>query len=214
MPDDARRPGPAKEAAHPQSAESQITEMGEAPTPASVFTKVSRYTIWRDSTGEGYHVAVQCAVRADRSSPAVVFLQGLRGGVRREDPEHRPPRDMEQIHDFHALIAKIEHVGFHGQPESRDDVNDLEGGVWEFRHGTRRLSYWDTPGNGTYDPKFRVDDIRTVSGAQPEDPWWYPDMDPYLRLGGGWDKDAQMAPPERIQEALDIREEDTAHDRH
>jgi hypothetical protein len=92
-------------------------------------------------------------------------------------------------------------------------VNYLEDGIWEFKHGPRRLTYWDTPGDGTFGPKSKVDDVRTVEGPRTCDFLWYPKMDPILRLGCAWPKEGRFAPPEGIAESIAIREEDCAHDR-
>jgi hypothetical protein len=178
-----------------------------------VFTSVSRPVVWRDLHDAGWHEVVECAVRSDGSSPAGQWLAEMKAGVRRGDPRHLPPEDREQIHDYWKILAKVEYVGTYGRPERRSDVNDLEAGTWEFRHGVRRLSYWDTPGDGTFQPKLRVKDVRTIPEDERDDFWWYPRMDVVLRLGCAWDKDGPLAPPAKIVEACLIREEDVAHDR-
>ena len=93
-------------------------------------------------------------------------------------------------------------------------MNYLESGIWEFKHHTRRLAYWDTPGDGTWQPKPRHRDVRErATEPPPGGYWWYPDLDPILRLGCAWPKDAEHAPPAKIAEAERLREEDCAHDR-
>lgn len=181
---------------------------------ALVFTEGHRVIIWRSESGDDFHEAVECALRADGSSPAADFLDELSRGERWRDPDFRQPPDAEQIHDYAKLLSKIEYVGQHGEPAKRGDVNDLDDGVWEFRHGKRRLTYWDTDGVGNCTPKPKVEDIRTLDPPRsPDSYWWYPDMDAVLRLGCGWEKDDRLAPPEKIYEALMIREEDAARDR-
>ena len=137
----------------------------------------------------------------------------MRRGARTEDPNHNPPRDSEQVHDYYKMLAKIEHLGVYGEPQYRSDVKHLRSGIWEFRHGARRVSYWDTSGDGTYEPKVPVKDSRKVPQEELREFWWYPNMDCVIRLGCAWDKDGELAPPEKIVEALAIREEDAAHDR-
>lgn len=58
------------------------------------------------------------------------------------------------------------------------------------------------------------DDIRALD-PEPDlaSNWRYPNLDAVLRLGCAWNKDGQYAPPEMIEEALAMREEDTEHDR-
>lgn len=170
--------------------------------------------VWRWSRETDWHDSVECAVGADGGSPAARFLDQLASGEWAEDPDHEPPRDPEQIHDYAKLISKIEFVARYGHPDTATSVNHLDDGVWEFKHHTRRLAYWDTPGDGTWQPKPRHQDIRERSGTAPDGGyWWYPELDPILRLGCGWPKDAPLAPPEKIDEARRLREEDCAHDR-
>lgn len=178
-----------------------------------MFASVDRYVLWEDEGDAGWHEAVECAVRGDGTSPAREWLDEMRAGTRTDDPRYQPPEDPEQIYDYHRMVAKIEHVGMYGCPHVRADVGHLREGIWEFRHGTRRLSYWDTPGDGTYTPKGEIADRRSLPEARQEsDTWWYPDMDAVLRLGCAWDKTGQLAPPEKITEACDIRMEDLRHD--
>lgn len=174
---------------------------------------IVRRCIWRAKEAEDWHEAVECAVRADGSSPAESFLTALQAGAWDEAPDHRPPHDDEQIHDFYKLLAKIESVGRHGMPDTSTSTNYLEDGIWEFKHHTRRLTYWDTPGDGTYSPKpkFKSDDERPTECPE-GGYWWYPDMDAYLRLGVAWPKTDDLAPPEGIQEAIQVRAEDCGHD--
>jgi hypothetical protein len=177
-----------------------------------VFASVDRVVVWEAPGGSTYHETVECAVRSDGSSPAGRWLDEMERGARTEDPNHNPPEDPEQIHDYWKMLAKVEHLAVHGEPCYRSDVRHLESGVWEFRHGIRRVSYWDTPGDGAYSPKTPVTDIRSLPEDRRSGNWWYPNMDVILRLGCAWDKDGRFAPPEKIAEALDIREEDAGHD--
>lgn len=169
--------------------------------------------MWRASRDGDWHEAVECAVGADGEAPAVAFLDALASGEWADDPEHDPPGDLEQIHDHAMLLAKIEFVGRHGQPEHGGDVKDLRNGIWEFRHGKRRLTYWDTPGDGTWVPKPRHRDISERTTDVDDGFWWYPDLDLFLRLGCAWPKEGQKAPQDKIDEAERLREEDCAHDR-
>ena len=177
------------------------------------MAKVNRRVMWGKSRADDFHETIECAVMSDGSSPATEFLVSLSRGYWREDPEHKPPRDPDQINDFVRLMGTIEHIGKEGCPETGGSVNHLEDGIWEFKRGKLRLTYWDTPGDGTYSPKAKIDDKRTIVGPDPCDFWWYPRMDPILRLGCAWPKEGQFAPSEGIENAKSIREEDCAHDR-
>lgn len=83
-------------------------------------------------SGDDYHEVIECAVRADGSSPGRDFIAALRNGSWTTELEE------EQIHDHFKLLAKIEYLGQNGEPRKRDDVKHLEDGVWELRHGIRR----------------------------------------------------------------------------
>lgn len=176
---------------------------------------VERRAVWRASNGHDWHEAIECAVDGEGGSPAAGFLDELASGAWAEAPDHRPPEDEEQIHDHARLLATIEHVGQYGQPPHGNAVRHLREGIWEFKHGTIRLSYWDTPGDGSWEPKprheSRADRPNPIGDS--EGYWWYPDMDECLRLGCAWPKTGQKAPPDKIDEAERLREEDCAHDR-
>lgn len=179
---------------------------------ALVFTKFTRRVVWRGN-GESCHDRIECAVRADRSSPGAAFWDRLSRGDWADDPYFAKPPDGDQIHNAAKILAKIEYVGKHGVPENKSDINSLREGIWEFRHHHHRLAYFDTPGDGTFTPKRRVRERSTVDPNCSDEFWWYPHMDEVLRLTNGWAKEGQMAPPEAIELAIDIREEDVQHDR-
>jgi hypothetical protein len=174
---------------------------------------IVRRCVWQAKEEEDWHEAIECAVRTDGTAPAEEFLTTLAAGEWSADPHHRPPGDAEQIHDYARLLAKMEHVGRHGMPDTSTSVEYLHSGVWEFKHGARRLTYWDTPGDGSFSPKPKLEAADQRTSVCPDDGyWWYPDMDTCLRLGPAWPKTGQKAPPEGIEEATMTREEDCAHD--
>lgn len=91
---------------------------------------------------------VDCAVRKDGRAPAAQFLDALKKGVWDHD-ERSGPLD-EQISDYHWFLNAIRHWANTGEPVYRDAVKVLQDGVWEFRHGDKRLTFFDTDGNGGY----------------------------------------------------------------
>jgi hypothetical protein len=107
----------------------------------------------------------------------------------------------------------MEWIGERGLPLTREAVKHLADGIWEFRHGHHRIAYFDTGGEGAYDPKSRYDDRRLVDPRNEQSYWWYPDMDPILRLTNAWSKQSQKTPPHEIELARTIRGEDVEHDR-
>jgi hypothetical protein len=97
--------------------------------------------------------------------------------------------------------------------EQPGDVNYLHSGIWEFKHADRRLTFWDTDGEGNFTPKPKHHDPAERAWDPPEDGyWWYPYMDAVLRLGCAWPKTEQAAPQHLIEQACEIREEDCARD--
>ncbi|MFD8914312.1 hypothetical protein [Streptomyces sp. NPDC059575] len=152
-------------------------------------------------------------MRANRSSPAVAFWDQMQRGDWSADPYFTQPPDGDQIHNFAKLLAKIEYMGEYGVPASNTDINSLREGIWEFKHHHHRLAYFDTPGNGTFEPKGKIRDRANVDPDNQDDYWWYPRLDSVLRLTNAWSKQGQLAPPEEIDKALTIREEDVQHDR-
>lgn len=176
-----------------------------------MLPKVRRAVWRRREDQDAYHDAIECAVREDLTSPAEEFLSALAGGNWTADPRDNPPADPEQIHDYAKLLARIEFLGINGSPQYGDAVGYLHSGIWELRYSARRLTYWDTPGDGTWTEHAEHDDYRTCD--RPDDQYWrYPDMDEILRLGVAWPKLGQAAPQDAIAEAVRIREEDCAHD--
>lgn len=155
---------------------------------------------------------IEYAVRAGGSEPAKKFLDLLKEGMWEDDPDSESIPDDEQIKDWAKLLDKIRYFASHGEPERKDDVNSLQDGLWEFKVARKRLVFFDTPGDGTYDAKGKV--RNRVDSAHPESPmWWVPEFDEYLRLANYWPKTDQTADPLDIEEGRKIREEDLDHDR-
>jgi hypothetical protein len=155
---------------------------------------------------------IECAVRADGTSPAREFLDLLRTGMWDGDPEVEEVPDDEQVRDYHRLVANMSYLARNGEPERQRDIRYLTNGLWEFAVYTKRLVFYDTDGAGAYTPKPRIT-TRSLSPHPDTDFWWFPDMDYTLRLANFWPKIGEQADPLDIQEALKIREEDLRHDR-
>ena len=160
--------------------------------------------------GEWYKI--ECAVRADGTSPAREFLNLVKTGMWEADPEVHDLPDDEQVRDYHRLINSMRYLATHGEPEHDNDVNDLEDGLWEFKCYTKRLVFYDTDGYGGYEPKLRIQE-RARSEYPELESWWFPKFDYTLRLANSWPKVGPVADPLDIQEAIRIREEDLKHDR-
>lgn len=170
------------------------------------MTKVSRRLVAR-----GEYCTVECAVREDGVvAPAAAFFDQLADGMWADDPDATGLPDDAQIGDRHKLLAWCQLLADDGVPPYVHAVNYLEDGVWEFKIGAKRLSFYDTPGDGTYRPKEKV---RDRSLAQHDDEyWWFPDFDPLVRLGHAFPKVGPKTRIDDIKISFKVREEDLSHD--
>jgi hypothetical protein len=158
---------------------------------------------------------VRCAVRANGRSPADEALTELYEGILAGDLDRKaddPWPDESQPGDFFYLVNVIRHFAEHGEPRRRSDINSLRDGTWEFRRSKKRLSFFDTPGDGTYSPKPRIRDRKDAT-YEDSDFWWIPEFDQEIRLGHFFLKDSQQTEETDISECLAVREEDVEHDR-
>lgn len=153
---------------------------------------------------------VGCAVRADGTTPAGVFLDALRKGAWGKLDES--VQLDEQISDYHWFLNAITHWASTGEPVYRGAVNALEDGVWEFRHGNKRLTFFDTDGSGAYTPKLPIRSHED-SEAPASEYWYIPYFDEEIRLGHAFTKVSQKTLARDLLESSHTREEDLAHDR-
>lgn len=149
------------------------------------------------------------------TSPASDLLDDLKAGERRDDLDHidgDPWPDEAQPSDFHKIMAMVKKLADDGEPIHGHAINSLHDGIWEFKRGKKRVSFFDTDGEGNINPKLRIRDRSAC-----EDPdyvyWWFPEFDQQIRLGHVFMKDSQLAASEDIAETLRVREEDLAHDK-
>ncbi|MCU1616977.1 MAG: hypothetical protein JWO98_4517 [Frankiales bacterium] len=152
-------------------------------------------------------------MRADLSSPARDLVEEMQRGDWADDPYFKSPPDEDQIHDVAKLLAELQTMVDYGRPSRPSAVRHLRDGVWELKYSVRRFVYFDTPGDGTYEPKVPVQDGHNLPIGQQDEFWQYPLMDEVLRLTNGFSKTGQKAPPEQIDLAIVIRDEDVQHDR-
>lgn len=175
------------------------------------MTTVSRSQILQE--GKDWWYVVECAVRTDGSSPARAFLDLLKEGMWEDDPDVEAIPDDEQIKDYERLVHSMRFVGKNGEPERKDDVNYLRDGIWEFKVASKRLAFCVTDGQGSLEVKGKLASI--ADSPSPRSPaWWFPAFDgTRIRLLNAWPKVGQTAGQLDIDEAIQIREEDLAHDR-
>ena len=162
----------------------------------------------REVVGEGDYHEVAAAVRLDGSSPFLETLEALGRGVWL-DPDAGDFPDAGQPSMRRRVLAEIAHLAQEGEPAR--DYDYLVDGIWEFKIGTLRVTFYDTDGQGRFDPK---------EGERPDSYWtkrrWdFPEggMDEYVRLGHCFAKTGQKTRDADIELALKVREEDLSHDR-
>lgn len=164
----------------------------------------------RRSIVKGQMHQVDCAVREDGRSPAGEFLDALKSGAW-DRAEGTEPLD-EQIGDYHWFLNAVRHWANAGEPVYRDAVKALDNGVWEFRHGDKRLTFFDTDGRGDYTAKLPIREYKDADAPDSEF-WQIPYFDPLIRVGHAFTKVSQKTLPQDLSESEKVREEDLAHDR-
>lgn len=169
------------------------------------MTKVTRTVL---ANGDYHEVA--CAVLADGvTSPVTELLELLSSGMW-EDPHESEFPDEGQARVRQRFLAAVEYLAQNG--ELSKGYNRLDAGIWEFKIEALRVTFFDTPGDGTYSPKLGADRGYSWDGrsriAFPDD------FDEYIRVGHYFGKQSQRTLPEDIARSIEVREEDLAHDRH
>ena len=156
---------------------------------------------------------IEAALLADgATAPALTFLSQMRKGQWRDDTAVTKYPDTAQVAYYHKLLSGLKTFAEHDRIPYGGFVNYLTDGIWEFKLGTARLTFYDTAGDGICIAKPKIKDVREVQDPRP-DYWWLPRFDEFIRIGHYWSKDGQRAKPADIDRALQMREEDLAHDR-
>lgn len=153
---------------------------------------------------------VYCAVRTDQSCPAGAFLDALGEGTWELDPDAKTFPSDEQIGDRDWFLTAILHWVNTGEPLYKHAVESLDDGIWEFKRGRKRLSFYDTDGDGGFEPKFKILDSKV--GVPNSDYWYIPFFDEDIRLGHAFPKVSQKTPIYDLDECAEVRREDLRHD--
>jgi len=173
-----------------------------------VFAKVGS-VVERRRIVRGKLHDVDCAVREDGSSPAGTFLDSLKSSSWDRDDDLAAD---EQIGDYHWFVNAIRHWAKTGEPVYRSAAKHLADGAWEFRHGDKRLTFYDTDGKGGYSAKMPISD-HAKADAPDSQHWEIPSFDELIRLGHAFTKVGQKTPKKDLDATKTVREEDLAHDR-
>ena len=156
---------------------------------------------------DGDYHEIAYAVRADGvATPGLVLMEQL---------ENKRWPDLDQTDNHQPslrrrLLAMFQYLADYGELEQRDSYNRLDNGLWEFKVGHVRLTFYDTDGVGGFVPKYG-DPVQEFTGKTK---WLLPqDFDEYLRLGFAFPKVSEKTLEEDKLEANAVREEDVDHDR-
>jgi hypothetical protein len=153
---------------------------------------------------------VDCAVRRDGSCPAGDFLDALKKGTWNQGDDSLEAD--EQLDDYSKFLFAIKYWANHGEPEYKDSAKSLADGVWEFRYADKRLTFYDTDGNGGYTAKLPIRD-HADADAPGSRYWQIPNFDYQIRLGHPFTKKSQKTTKTDLLTAQVVRDEDLAHDR-
>lgn len=164
------------------------------------MAKVERILVAR-----GQCFDVECAVRADLSSPVGTFIDELTAGSWHPDYASEEIPADEQIDFLYWFTSACNQIATNGQPPHNQSFNQLQNGIWEIKHWDVRVSFYDTDGSGEYQPLIDYDSYRGLYASRP----WPDDFDEYLRLTTAFTKSVQKA---HIELAQEVREEDLQHD--
>ncbi len=137
-------------------------------------------------------------------------MDALKAGVWDRGNETEP--NDEQLSDWHRFLDAIRYWADTGEPRYRDAVKALGDGIWEFRYGDKRLTFYDTDGKGGYTAKLHIRD-HAEADAPNTRYWQIPYFDKFIRLGHAFTKVSQKTLDLDLDEARRVREEDLAHDR-
>lgn len=167
------------------------------------MTKVVRTVL-----ADGACHEVACAVLRDGvTSPVLELLKQLEEG-NWPDPNIEEFPDEYQANTRRRFLAHVEYLANFGELEY--GFNRLDEGIWEIKVESLRVTFFDTPGDGTFQPKFG----EVYDGWDGRRAIAFPtDLDEFIRVGHYFGKDGQKAPPHDVKRSIEVREEDLAHDR-
>lgn len=149
---------------------------------------------------------VSCAVLKDGvTSPGVDLLEQLSDRMW-PDPKAQVLPDERQVTTKRQFLAQVQHLSDFGELEP--GFNRLREGIWELKFWRLRVTFFDTPGDGTYFPKYGEDNHDWSGRNSP----LLPEFDEYIRVGHCFGKTTPQTEPKDISRSIRVREEDLAHD--
>lgn len=161
----------------------------------------------RRKVAEGSVHVITCAVRKDgQTSPASDVLDQL-ASESWENPNSPELPDDRQIELHDELFAICEDFAEYGLPQNLYDINQIDYGMWEFKTGWLRAAFFDTDGNGNYEPK--------VTNFSLSNQVWeeIPEFSEHIRIAVCMSKKHQMSVPKELAFSRQVRQEDLHHDK-
>lgn len=154
---------------------------------------------------DGDEHEISCAVLADGvTAPVRNLLAELSARVWPDPKADRLP-DEYQASMKKRFLAQVAHLADYGELEGQ--YNYLTEGIWELKVASLRVSFFDTPGDGSFRPKYSVKSPAVGSLPMPEE-----DFDEYIRVGHYFGKDGTKTPDADLKQSLKVRMEDLSHD--
>lgn len=163
------------------------------------MAKVERTVVY-----DGDYCLVEYAITTDRREPAKEFLNRLGAGM--VEVTDIPNPDEKQPSYKAKLLGAIFDFA-EGEDVPRHVYNFLTDGIWEFKAGDVRVSFYDTDGQGGFEPKNWKKDSPFAQAELPED------FDEYVRLGHCFAKPERNPTASDLAECATVRMEDLNYDR-
>ena len=148
------------------------------------------------------------------SSPAREFLAALKAGTLPSDTDDADAglEPDERFSDYSWFMNTIMQFAKDGEPPYKRAINYLRSGIWEFKHGSKRITFYDTEGGGRFWEKEEIVDY--ADADEPDSDYWHvPNFATEIRLGHCFLKDGERTSESDLIEAEKVREEDLNHDR-
>jgi hypothetical protein len=148
------------------------------------------------------------------SCPGCDFLAGLKAGNLPGDTDDTDAglEPDERYSDYAWFLNTIREFADEGIPPYRGAMRYLRSGIWEFKRGSKRITFYDTRGGGRYREKEEI--VRFEDADEPDSKYWQiPNFDTEIRLGHWWIKSGEKALESDLSTAEAVRAEDLKHDR-
>lgn len=166
------------------------------------MTKVQRIIV-----ASGEWLTVSASLKADGTSPGWDCLQSLKDGLWPLPAIELP--DEAQPKFFYYMMSDFQDLadGIDLEPKGH---NRLQDGIWELKRDAVRLTFFDTPGDGSYLPKpgTKTEEFDGKVRYQLDTE----SLDEHVRVGYAFSKVSQKTRQSDLDAAATVRKEDLYHD--